>query len=878
MYASIYSNNLTNQLIMKKLILLSLFIPSLELAKAQQAPSIAHASQTYKLKVNQTTSPIAPINTGGTVPAQSYCHVTTVAGVNGVRGNTDGNGANALFSYPQAMTKDKNGNIYVTSDTCVKKISISNWQSNRIFSKPTAVSTLGFFNHVFTSGGITYTIDQYIGNNYVSTKYAGTGNGYADGNRLTQAKWGGAMSAVQYGAYVYVTDGGNRCIRRIDTLTGYVSTFTGKAGASATTRGWQDGDSNTAKFKYPVAITAYNGFLYVLEKDSSIVNARIRKVDTATGSVTTIIGGNSSASGYVGGVGTNVNLGFVYDLKADNKGNLFLTENYSSDQLVKKIRLSDNSVFVLSTGNYYGGNINDAEKNGNGYASPAGIEFDNDRLLIADFGTHRILTLALTGWSIRVLNNNGSYLPNGLKFDSTTGTIYGTPTQLWKPTQYIISGYNSFGESSDTITISVGPNLGNDTTVFTCPGFARNISTVYNTIGYQATYYAGTTPTGTPLSNLNVGLGNYTLVLCYTPFSLYDTAIISVALANKPNLGKDTSVNLCKGYSRTLLNLYDTAGLSTNRWNLARPDSVTTAGTYSLIVTNNYGCKDTALATLVLKTPSKPILIKSGANPICSGDSVLLSVTNNGVYQWFRNNFAINGTISNSYKAKVYGSYYVLVTDSNSCKAYSDTLKVSEIFVPTPKIAVGNPRNVLTSTTAATYQWYKDYTLIQDINTQTLQIDTIALAHYSVKTVTPEGCKSAFSDPFINLPDSGKIVTISGCDGSSNSQIVFSNNPSVNPETVKASEVTLTYDNVIANEIKLQVFPNPSSVNSRVKISGLTKRYTVLVSDITGRIVWQYASSGSQNIALPNGTLKSGVYTVTVKSDNQQQSTKWIVN
>lgn len=73
-----------------------------------------------------------------------------------------------------------------------------------------------------------------------------------------------------------------------------------------------------------------------------------------------------------------------------------------------------------------------------------------------------------------------------------------------------------------------------------------------------------------------------------------------LTIGNWPNLGPDTTVyQLCPGGSVDLNPLYNTSGL-TAVWNTANPSAVV-PGTYRLVVTNNYGCRDTAFAVSVLE-------------------------------------------------------------------------------------------------------------------------------------------------------------------------------------------------------------------------------------------------------------------------------------
>src|ERR1051326_2808881 len=50
--------------------------------------------------------------------------VTALAGQPGTFGSTDGRGSEARFSYPQSLTLDGSGNIYVADGTTIRKVTL----------------------------------------------------------------------------------------------------------------------------------------------------------------------------------------------------------------------------------------------------------------------------------------------------------------------------------------------------------------------------------------------------------------------------------------------------------------------------------------------------------------------------------------------------------------------------------------------------------------------------------------------------------------------------------------------------------------------------------------------------------------------------------
>jgi sugar lactone lactonase YvrE len=181
--------------------------------------------------------------------------VTTVAGMAGTAGHTDGKGTAATFNNPEGIAVDRSGNIYVAERTSsiIRKIDAANVVS-------TVAGVAGTSGHVDGPG--------------TSATFS-----YPDG------------LAVDGVGNIYVADTGNHCIRRI-TAAAVVSTFAGACGYL----GYADGTGTAAMFSYPNSVTlGSSGDIYV--SDSG--NSTIRKI-TAAGVVTTVVG-TAGVVGFVGG-------------------------------------------------------------------------------------------------------------------------------------------------------------------------------------------------------------------------------------------------------------------------------------------------------------------------------------------------------------------------------------------------------------------------------------------------------------------------------------------------------------------------------------------------------------------------------------------------
>jgi sugar lactone lactonase YvrE len=151
---------------------------------------------------------------------------------------------------------------------------------------------------------------------WVVTTIAGNGTaGWADGAGIA-AQFKDPYGITVYAGNLYVADGHNNRIRKIDA-TGNVTTIAGDGNM-----GWADGLGTAAKFNVPTEIAVYAGNLYVADSD----NYRIRKiVETSPGTftVSTIAG---STQGYADGFGTAAQFNRPQGITVGAGGNLYVSD------------------------------------------------------------------------------------------------------------------------------------------------------------------------------------------------------------------------------------------------------------------------------------------------------------------------------------------------------------------------------------------------------------------------------------------------------------------------------------------------------------------------------------------------------------------------
>lgn len=188
----------------------------------------------------------------------------------------------------------------------------------------------------------------------------------------------------------------------------------------------------------------------------------------------------------------------------------------------------------------------------------------------------------------------------------------------------LIAANNSGCADTATVNVTINPkpNLGADQALGICaPVTTANLTTVFNTAGLTTSWTLGGNTVANPTAVNTPGV--YQLIAT-SGFGCADTATVTVTNNTKPNLGADKAVEKCTTSTTDLTVLFNTAGLTTS-WTLAgnavaAPAAVSTAGSYRLIVTNNFGCADTAFATVTNNQVLCP-----GNPPVPTPDEITIS-------------------------------------------------------------------------------------------------------------------------------------------------------------------------------------------------------------------------------------------------------------
>jgi hypothetical protein len=162
----------------------------------------------------------------------------------------------------------------------------------------------------------------------------GTGeDGYSgDGGQAIQARIGEAYGcAFDAKGNLYISDGRNHTIRRIDKATGVITTVAG-SGRQGYSGDGGPATAATLNNLYSLQV-ATNGDIYIVDR----LNAAIRKVDAGTGIITTVAGTGESGYGGDGGPGIRAQLREPNDCFLDGKGGLLIAD--VQDQRIRRLDL-----------------------------------------------------------------------------------------------------------------------------------------------------------------------------------------------------------------------------------------------------------------------------------------------------------------------------------------------------------------------------------------------------------------------------------------------------------------------------------------------------------------------------------------------------------
>lgn len=285
-------------------------------------------------------------------------------------------------------------------------------------------------------------------------------------------------------------------------------------------------------------------------------------------------------------------------------------------------------------------------------------------------------------------------------------------------------------------------------------------ATSYNwNFGAGATPATATTAGPHTVTYSSAGSKTVTLQINGTGPTATKTVIVN-ANPTIPTITAGGSTTICTGESVTLT---APAGATSYAWsNGATTQSInaTTAGSYTVTVTNASGCQSTSTATTIT-TKAKPASTTASSNsPICAGGTIQFTAgTQAGAtYQWsgpsftstLKNPSIANCTVANS-------GTYELRTVVNGCM--SDPTTITVVVNPTPSLPVITSNAPVCAganltmdgevIAGASYSWTGPDGFTSTSRTNTINNVTSVKAGSYKLTITVSGCTSAQSSKVV---------------------------------------------------------------------------------------------------------------------------------
>ena len=279
---------------------------------------------------------------------------------------------------------------------------------------------------------------------------------------------------------------------------------------------------------------------------------------------------------------------------------------------------------------------------------------------------------------------------------------------------------------TDNVTVTVNPaptaNAGADQTI--CSGSSVNLIATGGT-----SYQWSSGQSGASISVLPTVTTMYTVTITDAN-GCTDTDDVTVTVNSAPTANAGADQNICSGASANL----SATGGSSYQWssgqsgaNISVLPTVTTI--YTVTVTGTNGCTNTDNLTVTVNP--LPTANAGADQAICLGTSANLSATGGSSYQWSNGQSGASITVSPT----VATIYTVTTTDANGC-TNTDNVTVTVNTPSTPTVIQQN--DILTASTANSYQWFLNNIAIGGATSQTLVMNQNG--DYTVETTDANGC------------------------------------------------------------------------------------------------------------------------------------------
>jgi len=752
----------------------------------------------------------------------------------------------AQLNHPTGVAVDDSGNVIIAE--------YNNYRVREVFAKTGLIYTIaGSGNYGFSGDGGPATAAEmwqptgvavdHKGNIYISdyqnycirkvshgiiTTFAGMGGVFGwtgDGGPATAAEIDSPTElCVDSAGNVYVTTDSYSVVRKIDALTGIISTVagTGVGGYSS------DGGAATASALEDPRGIAVDDSGNVFINDT--YTFRVRKVSVLTGLISTVAGTGTIGSSGDGGPATAATFNYPRGLSIDPSGNLYIAD--ASNQEIRKVTKSTGIVTTIA-GNGTAGYSGDGgaaifaeldmlysgvalDKSGNVYIgdlwNSAVREVTSPQPPIVNFSANdsTICVGSTVNFTSIFGNNPTSWVWTFTGGNPVTDTARYPSVIYNTPGKFAVKLRATNGAGSDSITKTLFINvIANPTVTFsgkdsTCAGTAITITATGGGAYLWSNSKTTSSITVNPLSTI-------TYSIAVTKLGCTKDSTFTLKVNQLPVVSLSGVKTICAGDSTTITS----SGGGTYSWSTGATTAVigvkpTSTKTYSLAVSNGTCIKDTIFRVTVTPLPT---ITFSGNDTVCFGTPVTITATGGGTYLWSNGKTTSSITVNPTTDS----TFSVAVKRTGCTKDSSFMVVVNPLPVITI-IGSNTMPDTLTAFGGKSYTWSTGGT------NDTIIVNSTGT--YSVTGTDSNGCVAMESIPVV---------------------------------TTGMTQISHTSD-------ELSVFPVPSSGIIRIELNNNIEELKIM--NVIGEMVFQ-SSPKVHQLAVDLTSQPNGVYFIQLKSGNK---------
>ena len=378
--------------------------------------------------------------------------------------------------------------------------------------------------------------------------------------------------------------------------------------------------------------------------------------------------------------------------------------------------------------------------------------------------------------------------------------------------------------------------------------------------------------------------GNYSVTVTNADGCSVTSAATSITTSQiiTPSIASSSSTTICSGDAVTLSVPSGYASYLWSNGSTTSSTSASTAGNYSVTVTNTDGCSVTTTATAVTVNalPTATVSNLTNTFDFCDGSSVVLDApTGASGYQWYKDGVLLAGATSGSYSATGSGSYAVSVMNADGCSSLSAAQTVTKNVNPTAIISAGSALSfcdggsvTLTGPSNMSYLWSDASTsqslvlsssgqvglTITDANGCSATASTVDVNVYSVPTlaVTAASSTSICQGESVTLQASGGFSSYAWSSGATNQNLIVNAAGSYSVTGTTSDGCTTTSS---AQSVTLNALPTAIVTNSGSNVLCSGGSATLSAPSAMSSYLWSDGST-TQSITVAS----SGNYSVTV--------------